>query len=281
LVAVIAGFAVRGLHHSVAAAGSLLAGGAWCRADIAAFKLTRAAATVATLRIAIVTVLARFNAFVPALRRQDAGLPSDALVARVLYGAGCIAAIVVDGIAVIAHFTRANITVAAYDLARAFASLRASPILFDFANAIAAIAWQHIAVVAFFNTILIVDSVATPLGDLPLATRGSVGAVANSRGASPAAAGGFGRSVDDHACTAIAATTSISWSAGSRATCATARPLDGAVGASDCRHGQDNCDSCNRCETLSGDLARNLSSRPWESGEICFHRRTPRSGGGT
>jgi len=222
LVAVIARFAIGRLDDAVTATRSGFAWRAGRWTSEAAFQLTTATAAVAGLRVAVVAILAGFNALVATLGSADAGLSSCALKGRILYRAGGIATIVVEGIAVVAHFTGTDETVAADDLARAFASLGTCPVGLDFADAVATIAGQYVAVIALLDAALIVDAVAAALWHLDDAARG-VGAVADT-GRSSGSPGPthWGRDDDETARSVWAATAasgSSSFRARNAATC--------------------------------------------------------------
>jgi hypothetical protein len=94
-----------------------------------------------------------------------------------LHGAGGVTAIVVQGVAVVAHLAGSNLPVPANFLFRALASGRTAPVFFYLADAVAAVAWQGVAIVAFLDAILVVDTVAASLGELGDAS-GGAGAVA-------------------------------------------------------------------------------------------------------
>jgi hypothetical protein len=209
LIAVVAHFANGRLDHAITAARSLLASSAGCRTDVTGLKLASVAAAITGLRVSVVAVLARLNALVAALGSQDAGLPRDALVARILNRAGGIAAIIVFCVAIVANFACTDIAVTADDVARTFALFGTRPILLDFADAIATVTGFGVAVVAFFDAALIVDSVAAALGYLFDASGGRIRAVAHRRRATPIAAGRFHRRVDDDPGAALAAATAL------------------------------------------------------------------------
>ena len=173
LVAVVAHFAQRKLDDSIAAVRSLLAGRARYQADPPGFELTSAAAAIVAEGIAVVALLARFDAPVATLGNQGAGLSGDTLVAGVLNRAGGIAAVVVEGVAVIANLARADDFVAADDQSVAGPRGGTLPVGLDLANAIATIAGKHVPVVAFLGWL--VDPIAAARRYLGLAAQGALG----------------------------------------------------------------------------------------------------------
>src|ERR1039457_986474 len=225
------GFAVGGttvsvLLVAVTATGSGFAWRAGRWTNEAAFQLTTATAAVAGLRVSVVAILAGFNALVATLGSADAGLSSCALKGRVLYRAGGIATIVVEGIAVVANFTGADETIAADDLARAFARRRTSPVGLDFADAVATIAGQYVAVIALLDAALIVDAVAAALWHLDDAARG-VGAVADTGRSSGSSGPTYGGCDDDQTARSVLAATAASGSSSFRARNAATCIFDG------------------------------------------------------
>jgi len=175
-------------------------------------------------------------------------LSGCALEGRVLYRAGGIATIVVEGIAVVAHFTGTDETVAADDLARAFASRRTCPVGLDFADAVATIAGQNVAVIALLDAALIVDAVAAALWHLDDAAR-DVGAVADAgRSSGPPGPAHGGGDNDETASSATANSGSSSLRSRNAATCI----FDGRRGATE----SSDCENCR--EACSRELARKL-----------------------
>jgi hypothetical protein len=166
------------LHDTITAPWSRFAGRSWYRTDVAALKLARGAAAVAALGIAIVAVFARLDTLVAALGIANARLAGNAFEGRVLNRAGGIAAVAVNRVSVVANLARANFAVAADDVACTFPGLGARPVLLDLADAVAAVAGEHVAIVALLDAALIVDAVAAALGNFDFAAR-SAGAVAN------------------------------------------------------------------------------------------------------
>jgi hypothetical protein len=160
LVAVVACFVVGGLDDAVTAACGGFARRAWDRAHVSALKLAIAVAAIAFVGIAVVAIFAWFNALVPTLRDAGTQLSGRALEGRVLNCAGGITAVVVLGIAVVTHLACPNSAIATNDIFRAFAFFGAGPVVLDLAITIAAVARCHIAVVAFFNAVLVVNTVA-------------------------------------------------------------------------------------------------------------------------
>ena len=179
LVAVVAYLVNGRLDDAITAAWGFLAGRTRCRTDVAGLELARVAAAIASVRVAIVAIFARFNALVATLGSKLAGLSSHALVARVLNRTGGIAPVIVFGVAVIAHLALADFTVAADDISGAFSFFGAGPVLLYFADAVATITGQYVAVIALFNAALIIDTVAAALRHLgDAASSACAGAVA-------------------------------------------------------------------------------------------------------
>jgi hypothetical protein len=202
LVAIIADFVVGSLHNAVPATRGRFARRAWDRADESALKLAVAVATVIVRSIAVVAIFAWFDALVSTLGDADTGQSrGGALVRGVLNCTGGIAAVVVLGIAVVAHLACPNDPVTANNILRTFTLFGTGPVVFYLAVAIAAVAGHYIAVVAFLNTILIVDTVTATWGRLDLATQ-RAGAVAKSRAARRAA--GANRTVEPDYCAGAA-----------------------------------------------------------------------------
>jgi len=227
LVAVVAHFANRGLHHAVTASCGRIAWFAGLRANPAALELATAAAAIAAIAVAVVAVLARFDTLVTALRYANARLSwRRALEGRVLNRAGGIAAITVGGVAVVAHLARANDAITTNDILRACAGRGTAPIVFDLAGPIAAITGHRVSVVAFLGWLI--DTVAAARRGLSLAPLGA-GAVAKPRVAIRAAArGGSIVGIDNNSAGSGSArlrTTRASFSATSSAS------LDSRIGA--------------------------------------------------
>jgi len=105
-------------------------------------------------------------------------LSEDTLVAGILNRARGIAAVVVEGVAVIANLARADHFVAADDIpgARALPDIQGTvPVGLDLADTIAPVAGQGVPVVTLLDAILIVDPVAAGRGILGLAALGALG----------------------------------------------------------------------------------------------------------
>ena len=199
-------------------------------------------------------------------------MSGDAFVARILNRAGGIAAIVVDGVAVVANLARADDFVAANDIAgaRALRDIRGTvPVGFDFADTIAPVAGQGVPVVALLDTTLIVLSVAAGLRKLSLAAHGA-GAVADRAAARRAAGRGRSHGVDD-------VPTGRSAHARLRSTHTTAScaclALDRRTVASNCRQRK------NHRETGPCQMGYKLTKEHQMAGVGCLHRRTSRKKG--
>ena len=267
MVAVVAHFANRDLDNSVTTSRGRLAGGARRRTHPTAFELAAAAAAIAILGVAVVAVLARFDALVATLGDAVAGLSGVTMIGRVLNRAGGIATIVVESVAVVANLARADGAVATNDLARTSPRGGTIPVRFDLACAVAPVAGQDVAVVTLLNSILIVLSVAACLRILGLAAR-SVVAFACPRAARRAARrGGSGAEVDvptDRSASARIRTGHASLAAtASRAS----GVFDGCVATSNCRQ-RKNHRKAGLCQR-----GYKSAKRHCVSGVGCFHRR--------
>jgi hypothetical protein len=192
LVAIVTHFANRELYDAVPASRSLLAELARLRTDPAILELAGTAAAIATVRIAVVAILARFNAAIVTFGDERAGLSGRALIPGVLHCAVSAAAVVIEGVAIVANLARANGAVAANDLSCAFALLGTIPVRFDLANAVAAITGNSVSVVTFLDVVLVVDSIAASLRHLGTAA-GIICAVAVAYLAPRAGDGGEGK----------------------------------------------------------------------------------------
>jgi hypothetical protein len=135
-------------------------------------ELASAAATVSALCVAVVAILARFNALVAARGCELAGLSGRACIPGVLHRAVGVTAIVVLGVAIVANLARADGAVAANDISRTGAGFGTGPVGFDLANTVAAITGKSVPVVALLDAVLVVDSVAASLGHPWFADRG-------------------------------------------------------------------------------------------------------------
>jgi hypothetical protein len=100
-------------------------------------------------------------------------LSRDAFVAGVLNRAGGIATVIVESVAVVANLACADDIVAAYNQTMAGPRRRTLPMGLDLANTVAAIAGQHVAVVAFLGRL--VDPVAAGRRYLGLAAQCALG----------------------------------------------------------------------------------------------------------
>jgi hypothetical protein len=148
------------------------------------------------------------------------------------------AAVVIEGVAVVAHLTSIKEAVAALELSCAFALFGAIPVDFDLANTIAAITGYGVAVVTLFSTVLVVDSVAAARSHLRCCTARSI----RTTSCPPCTGKGIKLYGNSAACTMAAIP--------ARARCASVSPgLDLCIRAGNCRKNK-NCGQAKR-----GDLA--------------------------
>ena len=164
-VAVVAHLTKVDVHGAVAAAGGLRAWRTGDRADVAGLEHAGLAAAVAGVGVAVVAGLARLDALVPADGRLRALHPRRAGEAERLDRAVRGAPIPVDRVAVVAHLTGVDGSVAATEHPHAGAGGRTVPVGLHATGAVAAIAAEGVAVVADLDPALVVDAVAAARRD--------------------------------------------------------------------------------------------------------------------
>jgi len=125
-------------------------------ANPAILFLTIVATAVTSGRVAVVALFVPFDSLVATELDSDARLAGEwAVEARTLYRAGCITAVVVRGIAVVAHLAGFNAAIATAVIRLAGLPLdSALEMEFELAGSSATIARHAVAVVAVFRLLI-------------------------------------------------------------------------------------------------------------------------------